>query len=355
MPKISVIIPIYESEKYIKKCIDSIINQKFSDIEVVCVNDCSPDNCLTILREYQKNDDRIKIINLEKNGGRGNARNIGMKNATGDYIMFIDGDDWFAEDAFEKAYNQITKNNNDVVFYNIYNYYEEDGSISYNDQKYYVLLEQKNQSSINLAELSRPFNLHGACWNKIYNAQFLKNCNAYFFDNHDFEDHIFYMIIMCNAKSISVINEPLYYYRIRGGSAVHSSGYLRECPIAWNIVLDEIPDNTSEIQKDCIYIKAVCANLHWFKKFSKINPSNRESYFYDMQKLFNKFDTATINRIKKYIDYREFNIVRKSKTLKEYDFKYKLDKLFKIERKRKYTRYYFFGLTFKINNKTYDK
>ena len=106
MSKVSVIIPVYNAEKYLKKCLDSVINQTLPDIEIICVNDCSKDSSLNILKEYSLKDERIKIIDCEQNGGESVARNIGIDNASGDYLAFVDNDDVIDLDFFEKLYNR---------------------------------------------------------------------------------------------------------------------------------------------------------------------------------------------------------------------------------------------------------
>ena len=101
MPKISVIVPVYKVEKFLPKCLESLINQTLKDIEIICINDGSPDNSLKILEEYAKKDSRIKIIN-QKNAGPSVARNNGMSAASGEYIGFVDSDDWIDLDFYEK-------------------------------------------------------------------------------------------------------------------------------------------------------------------------------------------------------------------------------------------------------------
>ena len=93
-PKISIIIPVYNVEKYLRECLDSCINQTLADIEIICVDDCSPDNSIKILEEYQAKDYRIKIFRHEKNKNLGAARNTGIQNAIGEYVWFVDSDDY---------------------------------------------------------------------------------------------------------------------------------------------------------------------------------------------------------------------------------------------------------------------
>ena len=119
MYKISIIIPIYNTEKYLRRCLDSVCNQTFGDIEIICINDCSTDGSLNILNEYAQKDNRIKIINFIENKGVAIARNTGIDEAQGEYISFVDADDYVDLDFFEKLYNKAIKTNSKLVVSNV--------------------------------------------------------------------------------------------------------------------------------------------------------------------------------------------------------------------------------------------
>ncbi len=119
MCKISVIIPVYNTEKYLEQCLNSVINQTLKDIEIICVNDCSTDNSLEILKEYSQKDKRIKIIDLKENKGVSNARNIGINKAEGEYIGFVDSDDWIDDNYYETLYNLAITKSSDIAKGNI--------------------------------------------------------------------------------------------------------------------------------------------------------------------------------------------------------------------------------------------
>ena len=127
MPKISVIIPVYNVKKHIRQALDSVVNQTLSDIEIICIDDCSTDSSFEILQEYARKDERIILLKQEQNKGAGPARNRGLDTAAGDYIMFLDPDDWYELTACEEAYNQITKYNNDFVMFNYYYFQDANG------------------------------------------------------------------------------------------------------------------------------------------------------------------------------------------------------------------------------------
>ena len=115
-PKVSVILPVYNVEKYLKQCMDSIVNQTLKDIEIICVDDGSTDASLSILKEYEKEDDRVKVI-CQQNAGAGAARNNGLSIATGEYLSFLDSDDFFSLDMLEKSYAEAKKEDADLIVF----------------------------------------------------------------------------------------------------------------------------------------------------------------------------------------------------------------------------------------------
>ena len=115
--KVSVIVPVYNDELYLSNCLESLINQSLKDIEIICINDGSSDNSLSILEDYSDKDDRISYYS-QANKGPGAARNKGIEKAKGDYIAFVDADDWLDLNALEKLYNQSIKNDSDMVLFN---------------------------------------------------------------------------------------------------------------------------------------------------------------------------------------------------------------------------------------------
>lgn len=119
MAKVSVIIPVYNVDKYLSKCLDSVIAQTCSDIEIICVNDGSTDNSAQILSEYSNRDSRIKMI-TKPNGGLFSARHVGMVSAAGEYLLFVDSDDWIEKTLVEKTLNKITETGADVVIFGAY-------------------------------------------------------------------------------------------------------------------------------------------------------------------------------------------------------------------------------------------
>lgn len=227
MPEISVIIPVYNVERYIRKCLDSVVLQTFSDIEIICVNDGSTDKSRDIVVEYQKKDKRIKIVD-KKNGGLSSARNAGLKAAEGKFISFIDSDDWVDKTMLEKLYNNITALNTDISICAVHLY--DDRKQYVDDSNPYFNLEYFNKTFDNNAftyQKTIPFimNVCVMAWNKLYRKSFLDECNAKFPEGLIFEDGPFFFSIYFKTRGISVIRDFLYYYRInREGSILQKGG-----------------------------------------------------------------------------------------------------------------------------------
>ena len=164
MPLISVIVPIYNVEKYLDRCVDSIINQTYKNLEIILVDDGSPDNCPQMCDDYAKKDSRIKVVHKE-NGGLSDARNVGMEVATGEYVSFIDSDDYISLDFYETLLETIVDNDSDIVECGVVKFYEDNSFDKYSDD-----LKVTNYDTVDGLEgliNENPFKQH--VWNKLYN------------------------------------------------------------------------------------------------------------------------------------------------------------------------------------------
>lgn len=203
---ISIIVPIYNSEKYLNKCIDSLINQTEKNIEIILVNDGSTDNSEKIIKEYK--DKRIKYYK-NKNQGIGKTRNFGIEQATGSYIMFVDSDDYIEKNACEKMYNKAVNENLDVVLCDFYKEYDN-GNI-----------EEIHTNSFNNSSLKENPNIitdYLCPWAKIYDRKMIIDNNIKFVENLKYEDAPFVIKALCTAKKIGKIDECLNYYLIHDNS-----------------------------------------------------------------------------------------------------------------------------------------
>lgn len=219
MTKISIILPVYNGEKYIKKAIESVLMQSLDDFELIIINDGSTDNTAEIINSFD--DKRIILLN-QPNQGPGQARNNGLKIACGEYVMFLDSDDWFCKDALDIAYSHSKSNSTDITIFQIIKYY--DGKFSQNDWF--------NLNSFDESFENRVFNPHeckdflfdisvSAC-QKIFNREFLSKINANFPKGIYFEDMPFFFYTFLKAERISIIRKHLYVRRKHSGSITQS-------------------------------------------------------------------------------------------------------------------------------------
>jgi anaerobic magnesium-protoporphyrin IX monomethyl ester cyclase len=213
-PKLSVVIPVYNAEKYICQCLDSVLAQPMQDIEIICVDDGSVDNSSAILDEYDQKDSRVRVLQ-QKNMRSGIARNNGLKMARGEYIHFLDADDYLMEDAYSSLYEKAKKYNLDYVRGKAYIIEETTGRVS--DNEFYTLgavSSQNYERVITFAEIPDVFTrISYAPWNGIYQRQFLVDYNVFFDDIMAFDDHLFYYRMITQARRIMFVDTFILCYR----------------------------------------------------------------------------------------------------------------------------------------------
>lgn len=219
---ISIIVPIYKVEKYIKQCVDSIIAQTYKDIEIILVDDGSPDNCPHICDNYAKADSRIKVVH-KKNGGLMSARQAGLRAATGDYIGFVDGDDWIEPDMYEQFALAIDKYHPDMLLSEFYfSYTNEDGLSSQQLSKpYFEKSDMENEIYPTMLFKDRfySFGINPCCWSKVFKKELLES-NLYKVTSKIKigEDAAFTYPCLLEANNVAYIDKFLYHYRINDTS-----------------------------------------------------------------------------------------------------------------------------------------
>ncbi|MGX1193666.1 glycosyltransferase family 2 protein [Metabacillus sp. SLBN-84] len=223
-PKISIIVPIYNVEKYLSRCLESLLNQMFTDAEIICINDGSTDLSGKILDDFQNKHPELIVMN-KRNNGVSEARNDGLRIAKGEYIGFVDPDDWIHPSMYHELYQTAVKENADIV---MCSYVREFGTHS-NVKKFpcqpVVAYRDSEVQSIFLKRLigptdkeaAYPENLDswGTVWSKLYKAELIKNHHLYFTDLKligSNEDTLFNMHAVYHADSIVFFNKPLYHY-----------------------------------------------------------------------------------------------------------------------------------------------
>ena len=224
MPQISVIIPVYNVEKYLSQCLDSVCGQTCKDIEIICINDGSTDSSPSILAEYAERDERIRIIDQD-NQGAGIARNNGISVATGDYLAFIDSDDYFALDALEKMLEVAVADNSDICVCGASRYYES------TDEE----LPTKSYLHTEYVPENKPFSGHDneayilnftnmCVWNKLFKRSYIDEHRFEFSNRVVGEDRVFVAPALCLAEAISIVDEPLVTHRVGLESSLTTEG-----------------------------------------------------------------------------------------------------------------------------------
>jgi len=222
-PKVSVIIPVYNAEPYLRKCLDSVVNQTLQDIEIICVDDGSTDNSLKILEEYKNLDSRLNII-CQQNQYAGVARNNGMARAKGEYLIFLDADDFFELSMLDKMYMYAKENNLDVTLCNADRYDNK-------KEKFLPMSWLLNRSYL---PVKKVFNAHdvanyifqitiGVPWNKLFNRNFVEKLGIKFPNTPRSNDTYFTFSVLALATRISVINEVFVHYRVNTGTNLQAS------------------------------------------------------------------------------------------------------------------------------------
>ena len=206
--KVSIIIPVHNAEKYLNKCLDSVINQTLQNIEIICINDDSTDKSLKILEQYQNNDKRIKIINTKCHCS-GGARNKGLEVATGEYIGFIDADDWIDNDYFEKLYNLAVELSADIAATSSVKVIRN-GELIYQKEMGATPLKNPVDS---LLKKANCITTTGICCNKIYKTSMLRKYNIEFLElNNPSEDNYFNACSIIAANKLMFLDDSSYYY-----------------------------------------------------------------------------------------------------------------------------------------------
>lgn len=215
--KVSIVIPVYNTSKYLKQCLDSVVNQTLQEIEIICVDDSSTDNSLEILKEYQQKDKRIKILN-QKHKKQGAARNLGILSASGEYIGFVDSDDWCELDMFEKLYTRAKETDSDITMCAVTTF-NDNNSNEFSKSNTFLNLEV-----FPLMFFEKPFTPNDTldfimdiptfAWNKIIKKNLIVSNDIKFSEGIYFEEGAFFYDSWLSAEKISLIKDFGYFYRM---------------------------------------------------------------------------------------------------------------------------------------------
>ena len=229
-PKVSIIVPVYNVEKYFTTCMDTLLNQTLKDIEIILVDDESPDNCPAMCDGYAVQDPRVKVIH-KKNEGAGLARNAGLKMATGEYLAFVDPDDFMALNAFQRLYSTAVETNADVVFASCYLINNE--GYTWRETKINKAIHHESKQSIRgrmLDMMGKPpkgknnWDVQNAVWSALYRHSIFRDHNLRFLNERELssDDLLFNLNCLLYCSRVVSIPDPLYYFRINPLSITHT-------------------------------------------------------------------------------------------------------------------------------------
>lgn len=341
MPKVSIIIPVYNVEKYLEKCLDSVVSQTFKNVEIICINNGSTDKSLDILNNYAKTDNRILVINCEN--GLSKARNKGLDTATGDYCYFLDSDDWIEPDAIEKLVNIITTYNTDVVVNNV-NVIAEDDSCNQmvEDVKNYFKCQNKN--GIYEVPIEINARIPAVAWNKLYKMDIIKEYNCRFPEGLINEDELFIWVYMLHCKNYYYTNDKLYNYLRRKDSVMAN---IKTTPKS----LDRF-----EILKQIYQVVNKCKNIDEYKDYltNDYIATARSFYIFIISKKYRK---QALEKIKEY--YNEINhdkrILKLYRELKYKKFRQFYQGIFSIRNENGHKIIKILGIKIKVKKKVYNE
>ena len=319
MIKVSVIIPVYNTEDYLNECLDSIINQTLEDIEIICINDGSTDNSLAILNEYKSKDSRIKI-KTQENKGLSFSRNVGLDMAKGKYIYFMDSDDILELEALEKLYGTAEKNELDMIIFKLINLNDEDKSLYTTD--YYEMDFLKEILDGNIFSYddvrTKVVDIAVTQQSKFYNRNLISDME--FPNGLIFEDHPFFIESFFKAKRVFFYEEHLCKRRIRNQSITTSKNLRFTDTLAISTMIVDLAKkyNHYDELREVILNKKIKSAFH---RFNTVEETYKKEFFERIRNDFilikDDVENSTIDHKNRYV----FDNALKSKNYKEFELK----------------------------------
>lgn len=290
---VSIILPVYNAQEYLECCLKSIVTQSYPYLEIICVNDGSTDKSSEIIEKFAKNDKRFVIINQE-NKGLSAARNIGTEKSRGEYVMYVDADDFIEVNMVEVMLKNILTHKTDFVIESIWNYDDEKQMRVEREDRYFTLTwlgHNFNNRSIKTEELlPKLYNLPVMAWGKLYNAEFLKNSGVKFPEGLIYEDNLFFTELFFKAKTFSIDRRQLYNYRVNVKKSITQNTGKK-----YNHMITIMQKIEEVLKKQPTYdvIKNSFINYkiqHFMRSLVFVNPKYEYKYFNEIKKELKKID-----------------------------------------------------------------
>lgn len=302
-PKVSILVPIFNVEDYLRQCLDSIVRQSLRDIEIICIDDGSTDSSPKIINEYAKADPRFTVI-TKKNSGYGDSMNKGLKKARGEYIGIVESDDWVDSDMFENLYNIAVKNKVDVVKSNFYFY----SGLGNSNKKFQLVNRSDSEKVIKPLETNSVFFPQAAIWTGLYKKSFLNKKSISFLPTPgaSFQDTGFNFKVWASADTAYLTNDAYLHYRIdNDNSSVKSTGKIYS-------VVDELKSMYQFAKKTSNFkqLKSILFQRKYeiyMWNYGRLASSAAREFIYHMSKELrsdrqnNLYDTTHLSRKEKFI------------------------------------------------------
>ena len=350
--KVSIILPVYNVENYITQCLQCLIAQTFNNIEIICVDDESTDNTMKILRDFASRDKRIKIY-TQRHQFAGSARNLGLEKAVGEYVMFLDPDDYFDITMVEKLYNKINFDNTDVTLCGIY-YVLKNNVIKYINPYYdTILYNQFDNAVFSVKEIKNDiWKFHVYPVNKIYRRSFLNKYDIKFQEIENTNDASFAFQVLINATRISLLNEGFYYYRFyRPNNTRLTKGKNLQAVIdAYEESYNKCSksENFKNVKDGFLSIISQAYIWH-FSNYCKTEIPENEFYYNHIRKFLKKIKCDSPNALQLLKEDNLF-LYNTAENIMKYDYHNyyvgnKSNKILKNEYSQKYHKLKLFGIT----------
>lgn len=321
---VSLIIPVFNVEEYLEECLESIINQSFSDYEVILVDDGSTDKSRSIISDYEKHFNKITVL-YQKNKGVSEARNLALKHATGEYVLYIDSDDFLKINMLELMVNKAKNTKADIVMCNYNLYY---GANNENNRVFsYNLLEDNIYSSKEVIDMMLNFKLQGQLWNKLFKRSLLIEDNFEFESGRYIQDIFPVFKVINKSEKIAFINEDLYYYRQRDTSTIHkkNSKLVEDYYHAMYSIIQYIIGNEIKVNSDSFKVFRASVLSYFIYHYTNANFDNGYKAFKR-----SKYINLDI-KIKDFIFLRNLN---KRDKVRVFLFKFRIFNLIKKLKKK---------------------
>lgn len=270
---ISIIVPVYKVEKYLEKCVNSILKQTYTNLEIILVDDGSPDKCGQLCDELAKTDDRIKVFHKE-NGGLSDARNYGVERANGEYIGFVDSDDYIHECMYEELYKAIKKSGTSIAECGVTRVYKNTLRPHYEGEDYFLVLDREGY----LKEYLENKRLYGSAWCKLIHRDLAKKIK--FPTGKIYEDAFYTLELLKTVDKYTLISGNYYYYYIRENSITTRSFSSKD--MDYIEIMNEIEDYTLAnfpIFKEQLLVRLTFAYISIFNQLLEVDNYKRKSEY----------------------------------------------------------------------------